>query len=228
MFKNLCINAMIIVGVVVMLLFWACASSNQKYADEYYQQGLVFYKSMEYERAVDNFAKALEINPKDKENYKFYFMRGRSYLKNRQYDQAVNDFNSALEKCPDRDKETRFLIFESRGNAYHALNKKDEAIKNFSDAIALNPEHAHIKYIYYNRGWVWQNKEEYQKASNDFYAALDIDSTFAPAFYGRAQSWYKMGNLKRALEDAKEALRLEPTTKKYEDLVFELRAKMKN
>jgi hypothetical protein len=29
------------------------------------------------------------------------------------------------------------------------------------------------------------------------------------------------------LEDAKEALRLEPETKKYDDLVFELKAKMK-
>ncbi|MBW2436554.1 MAG: tetratricopeptide repeat protein [Desulfobacterales bacterium] len=227
MFKKLCIKALVTVLAAVMLLIWACASSNQKYADEYYQQGLDFYKSMEYERAIDSFAKALEINPKDKENYKFYFMRGRSYLRNRQYDQAVNDFSAAREKCPDRDKETQFLIFESRGNAYHALNKNDEAIKDFSDAIALNPKHEHIKYIYYNRGWVWQNKKEYQNASQDFYAALAIDSAFAPAYYGRAHSWYKMGNLERALEDAKAARRLEPTDKKYEDLVFELRAKMK-
>lgn len=226
MSKKFYIKALVPVMAAIMLLFFACASKDKKYADEYYQQGLVFYNSMEYDRSIDNFSKALEINPKDKEIHKFYYMRGRSYLKNRQYDQAINDFTVALEKCPDTDKETKFLILESRGNSYHALNKSDEAINNFSDAIALNPEHEHIKYIYYNRGWVWQNKEEYQKASKDFYAALARDSAFAPAYYGRAHSWDKLGNTKRALEDAKEALRLAPGTQKYEDLVFELRAKV--
>jgi tetratricopeptide (TPR) repeat protein len=211
----------------IMLLFIACTKNNKKYADEYYEQGLVFYKSMEYDRSIDDFTKALEINPKDKENHKVYYMRGRSYLENRQYDQAINDFTKALEICPDTDKATKFSIMESRGNAYHALNKNDAAIKDFSDAIALNPRHKNVKYVYNNRGWVWQNKKDYQKAAKDYYAALAIDPAFAPAYYGRASSWYKLGNLPRALEDAKEAFRLEPETKKYDDLVFELRSKMK-
>ena len=188
---------------------------------------MVFYNSMEYDRSIDDFTKALEINPKDKENHKVYYMRGRSYLENRQYDLAINDFTKALEICPETDKATQFSIFESRGNSYHALNKNDAAIKDFSDAIALNPKHKNMKYVYNNRGWVWQNKEDYQKALKDYYAALAIDPVFAPSYYGRALSWYKLGNLPRALEDAKEALRLESEIKKYDDLVFEVRAEMR-
>lgn len=217
----------ILLMAAIVLIFTACANSNKKFADEYYEQGLVFYNSMEYGRSIDNFSKALEINPKDRENHKVYYMRGRSYLKNRQYEPAINDFTKALEICPDSDGEARFLILESRGSCYQALNKNDEAIKDFSDAIALNPRHENIKYVYYNRGWVWQQKADYQKASVDYYAALAIDPAFAPAYFGRAHSWEKLGNLERALEDAKEALRLEPATQKYEDYVFELRAKMK-
>ena len=227
MLKNSSIKSFILFMAAIVLLFLACANSNKKYADEYYAQGLVFYKSMEYDRSIDDFTKALEINPKDEENHKVYYMRGRSYLENRQYDQAINDFTKALEICPETDKATRFSIMESRGNSYHALNKKDAAIKDFSDAIALNLEHKNMKYVYNNRGWVWQNKEDYQKALKDYYAALAIDPAFAPAYFGRASSWYKLGNLPRALEDAKEALRLEPESKKYDDLVFELRSKMK-
>ena len=227
MLKNFPGKSFTLLGVIILLLFFACATNNKKYADEYYEQGLVFYNSMEYDRSIDTFSKALEINPKDRENHKVYYMRGRSHLKNRQYDPAINDFNKAIEICPDTDKKTKFLILESRGNSYHALNKNDAAIKDFSDAIALNPQHENIKYVYYNRGWVWQNKAEYQKASKDFYAALAIDSAFAPAYFARAHSWEKLGNLARALEDAKEALRLAPATQKYEDLVFELRAKIK-
>jgi tetratricopeptide (TPR) repeat protein len=221
-------KTLILLMAAIMLLFFACANNNKKYADEYYEQGLVFYKSMEYDRSIDDFTKALEINPKDKENHKVYYMRGRSYLENRSYDQAINDFTKALEICPATDKATKFSIMESRGNAYHALNKNDAAIKDFSDAIALNPRHKNIKYVYNNRGWVWQNKKDYQKAVKDYYAALAIDAAFAPAYFGRASAYYKLGNLPRALEDAKEAHRLEPETKKYDDLVFELRSKMKN
>jgi tetratricopeptide (TPR) repeat protein len=220
-------KTLILFIVAIMLLFIACTQNNKKYADAYYEQGLVFYKSMEYDRSIDDFTKALEINPKDKENHKVYYMRGRSYLENRQYDQAINDFTKALEICPETDKATKFSIMESRGNSYHALNKNDAAIKDFSDAIALNLKHKNMKYVYNNRGWVWQNKQDYQKALKDYYAALAIDPAFVPSYYGRALSWYKLGNLPRALEDAKEALRLEPEIKKYDDLVFELRAKMK-
>jgi tetratricopeptide (TPR) repeat protein len=211
----------------IMLLFFACANSNKEYADEYYEQGLVFYKSMEYDRSIDDFTKALEINPKDKENHKVYYMRGRSYLENRQYNEAINDFTKALEICPDTDKATKFSIIESRGNAYHALNKNDAAFTDFSDAIALNPKHENIKYVYNNRGWILQGEQDYKKALKDYYAALAIDPAFAPSYYGRASAYSKSGNLPRAIEDAKEALRLDPGTKKYDDLLFELRSKMK-
>ena len=227
MVKKNSIKAFKLLVAATLLLFISCATNNKKYADEYYEQGLVFYKSMEYDRSIDDFTKALEINPKDKENHKVYYMRGRSYLENRQYDQAINDFTKALEICPATDKATRFSIIESRGNSYHALNKSDAAIKDFSDTIALNPRHKNIKYVYNNRGWIWQSKEDYEKAVKDYYAALALDPAFAPSYYGRASAYYKSGNLPRALEDAKEALRLEPETKKYDDLVFELKAKMK-
>ena len=221
------VKVLISVISAILLFFVACASENKKFADEYYEQGLAFYDNMEYDRSIDDFTKALEINPKDKENHKVYYMRGRSYLENRQYDQAINDFTKALEICPVEDKATKFLILESRGNSYQALNKNDAAIKDFSDAINLNALHKNIKYVYHNRGWVWQAKEDYEKAIKDYSAAIAIDSAFAPAYYGRASAYYKSGNLPRAIEDAKEALQLAPEDKKYDDLLYELRTKMK-
>ena len=221
------IRAMISVTAATMLLLIACAANNKKFADKYYEQGLVFYNNMEYDRSIDDFTKALEINPKDKENHKVYYMRGRSYLENRQYDQAINDFTKALDICPATDKATQFLILESRGNSFQALNKNDRAIKDFSDAITLNPLHKNIKYVYHNRGWVWQAKGDFEKAIKDFSASLAIDPAFAPTYYGRATAYAKSENLPRAIEDAKEALRLAPENRKYDDLLYELRAKMK-
>ena len=227
MLKTFSIRTSICFMAVSMLLLAACASDNKKYADEYYEQGLVFYESMEYYRSIDDFTKALEINPKDEENYKVYYMRGKAYLENRQYNAAINDFTKALEICPDTDKATKFLIIESRGNSYHALNKNDAALKDFSDAIALKPFHKNIKYAYYNRAWIWQSKKDYAKAIEDYSAALKKDPAFAPSYFGRASAYSKSGNLPRAIADAKEALRLDPENKKYDDLLFELRGKQK-
>lgn len=228
MAKNCSAKTFMRFGAAIVLLLFACATSNKRYADEYYEQGLVFYQSMEYDRSIDDFTKALEINPKDKENHKVYYMRGRSYMENRQYDLAINDFTKALEICPDTDKATRFAIIESRGNSYHALNENDAAIRDFSDAIALNPGNKNIKYVYHNRGWIRQRMEDYENAIKDYAAALAIDPAFAPAYYGRASAYYKTGNLPRAIEDAKEALRLEPENRKYDDLLYELRMKTKH
>jgi tetratricopeptide (TPR) repeat protein len=57
---------------------------------------------------------------------------------------------------------------------------------------------------------------------------LAIDPAFAAAYYGRASAYYRTGNLPRAIEDAKEALRLEPENRKYDDLLYELRMKTKH
>ena len=225
MLKNVPLKTVMILMALSILLFAACANKNKKFADKYYEQGLVFYNSMEYDRSIEDFTKALEINPIDRENHKVYYMRGRSYLENRKYNEAINDFTKALEICPDTDKATKFSIIESRGNSYHALNKSEAALKDFSDAIALNPLHRNVKYVYNNRGWIWQNKKDYEKAVKDYAAALKIDPAFAPSYYGRALAYSKSGNLPRAIEDAKEALRLEPENKKYDDLLFELRSK---
>ena len=227
MLKNMPLKTVMPCIVVAMLLFVACANKNKRHADKYYDQGLVFYNSMEYDRSIDDFTKALEINPKDKENHKVYYMRGRAYLENRQYTEAIDDFAKALEICPDEDKTTKFSIIESRGNAYHALNKHDAALKDFTGAIALNRFHKNIKYVYNNRAWIWQSKKDYAKAIEDYSAALKKDPTFAPSYYGRASAYSKSGNLPRAIADAKEALRLDPENKKYDDLLFELKGKQK-
>ena len=97
----------------------ACASGSQKYADDYYDQGLVFYERMEYARSVDSFNKVLELEPNGKDAYKVYYNRGNAYLKSRQYDQAIYDFTKALELTPSSQKQMRYFILESRGVIEH-------------------------------------------------------------------------------------------------------------
>ena len=81
--------------VFMSLFINACSSGYNKYADEYYEQGLILFEKMEYDRSIENFTKVLEIAPYGEENYKVYFNRGQAYLKNRQYDKAIYDLTKA-------------------------------------------------------------------------------------------------------------------------------------
>jgi tetratricopeptide (TPR) repeat protein len=210
-----------------LLVVMACASGSQKYADDYYDQGLVFYERMDYARSVESFDKVLELDPNGKDNYKVYYNRGSAYLKNRQYTQAIYDFTKALELVPAAQKQMRYFILESRGNALQKDGQIDASIDDYTSAIQLIPLQSKIKNLYHNRGWSWISKQNYDAAIDDFNKALDRDDDFAPAYYGRAMAWYKKGDYQQAAIDAKDAIKLAPGKKEYDDLLFDIRTAAK-
>ena len=158
-----------------LLMVMACASGSQKYADDYYDQGLVFYERMDYARSVESFDKVLELDPNGKDNYKVYYNRGSAYLKNRQYTQAIYDFTKALELVPAAQKQMRYFILESRGNALQKDGQIDASIDDYTSAIELIPRQQKVQYLYHNRGWSWISKQNYDAAIDDFNKALDRD-----------------------------------------------------
>ena len=57
----------------------------------------------------------------------------------------------------------------------------------------------------------YQKKGEYDRAIEDFDAAIKIDPDYANAFANRAETYQKKGDYPRALKDFDEALRQQPT-----------------
>ena len=210
--------------IAVLILLFSCSTGYNKHADQYYEEGLVFYERMEYGRAVDNFTKVLELAPYGSDNNKVYYNRGMAYLKNRQYDKSIYDFTKALETTPASDRKLKFDILDFRGTAYQKSNEFDYAIKDYSDAIALMPKEKNIKYIYNSRAWSWYQKGDYDKAIGDFNKAISIDPEFDVSYYGRAFLWLQKEDPQRALIDAKEAVKLRPGNKKYDDLLYEIKS----
>lgn len=217
---------MTIAGLQAMALI-ACASSYNKLAKDYYEQGQMFYERMEYDRSIDNYSKALEIEPNSPENHKIYFDRGRAYFKNREYEKAIYDYTRALELTPAGESESKFIILEARGYAYLLNKQYEDSIHDYSRAINLKPRHAYAKFIYNNRAWGHYNMQAYDKAISDFTMAIEIDPEFASAYFGRGQTWFQLGDMERAMFDAKEALRLSPGVKKYDDFLFDIKSTIK-
>jgi tetratricopeptide (TPR) repeat protein len=204
----------------------SCSAGYNKPANQYYEEGLLFYENMEYDKSIESFDKVLELAPYGKDNNLVYYNRGMAHLKNRQYDKSIYDFTKALELASSGDKKLRFDILSFRGEAYQKSNEFDHAIKDYSDAIALFPDHKNIKYIYTSRAWSWYIKKEYASAINDFSKAINIDPEFDSAYYGRAKVWFEKKDFQRALADVKEAVKFKPTNREYQDLLFKIKSSM--
>ena len=219
-------NLFIFPIVIALFFLLSCATGYNKFADRYYQEGLAFYEKMDYGRSIDSFKKVLELAPHGKDNDLVYYNLGMAYFKQRQYDQSIYQFTKALELIPKEDNKRKFRALMWRGNAYGQEKEFDRAIKDYSDALPLDPGNKKIKFIYNHRAWSWVDEKNYDNAIEDFTRAISIDPKFDAAYYGRGYVWYKKDDLQRALIDTKEALKLSPGNKKYDDLFYKIDSAM--
>lgn len=213
-------------AMAVLIMTMACSTGYNKHADKYFEEGLLFYDRMEYDRSIESFDKTLELAPYGKDNNIVYYNRGMAYLKNRQYDKAIYDFNKSFEMTPASTKTLRYDILVNRGEAHQKSHNLDLAVQDYTRAIELDPEHKNIKFIYSSRAWVEYARDNYDRAIADFSEAIRLDPEFDSAYFGRAAVWLKKKDYQRALSDAKEAAKLRPTEKKYDDLLFEVKSAM--
>ena len=87
-----------------------------------------------YDRAISDFNKAIEIDPK---HAKAYNNRGNAYNSKGLFDLAISDFNRALEINPKYAD-----AYNNRGYAYNAKGLFDLAISDFNRALDINPKYA--------------------------------------------------------------------------------------
>ena len=131
---------------IVLLFLLSCASTHKEKtesrdADFYIKRGNAYHEKGQYDQAILDYNKALEINPKDA---LAYYHRGISYEKKGQYDQAISNYTKALEINP-RDTGAYY----NRGMAYGNKGQYDHAILDYTKALEFNPRFTEA---YNNRG----------------------------------------------------------------------------
>lgn len=121
----------------------------------------------------------------------------------------AGQFDTSVERCRDPDtdpdlrirfcswllnsneiaKQSRYLVFSNRGNAWKAKGELDRAIADYTEAIRLKPDHA---IAHYDRGIVWQQKGELDRAIADFSEAIRLkpyDTLAVYAYVNRGLTW---------------------------------------
>jgi tetratricopeptide (TPR) repeat protein len=162
-------------------------------------RGLGYEEKGQYDEAISNYTKALEINPRDAEAY---YNRGVVYNRKGQYDEAISDFTKALEiNARDAD------AYYNRGIVHNRKSQYNEAISDFSKALEINPRYADA---YYNRGIAYNKKGQYDQAISDYNKALEINPRFAEAYKSRGSTYDDKGQYDEAISDYNKALEIDP------------------
>jgi protein O-mannosyl-transferase len=96
--------------------------------------------------------------------------------------------------------------YNNLGGAYAHMNRLDNAIAAFTDAINLDPNAA---LAYKNRGLVEYSENNFEAASRDFSRVVEL-APDAQTYYWLGRMLENEGDLKQAAEDYRAALRLDP------------------
>ncbi|MDR2151642.1 MAG: tetratricopeptide repeat protein [Helicobacteraceae bacterium] len=92
-----------------------------------------------------------------------------------------------------------------RGLTATAQGNMQEAIKQFTQAIKIDPKYAKA---YYNRGVVYEKIGDYKQAISDYNQAIKVDPNFAWAYNNRASAYISLNDYKNATKDARKACEL--------------------
>ena len=143
------------------------ATSTDQDADSYYDSGIAHHENGDYDRAIADFSKAIELDPNRAE---FYHARGGTYLQKDDYDRAIADFSKAIELDPNRAG-----AYHDRGWTYLLKDDYARAIADFSKAIELEPQGA---WHYFQRGVSYRSRDtdgDLDRAIADYNKAIELD-----------------------------------------------------
>ena len=123
-------TAILMLPFLVLVIF-GCAEAQQEplSAKEYCNRGVSYFEKGQYDKAIADYNKAIEIDPKDARAYN---NRGIAYGKKGQYDLSIADFNKVIEINPS-DAEA----YINRGHTHMKSGNKEKACSDWKRACEL-------------------------------------------------------------------------------------------
>ena len=153
----------------------------------------------EYDKAIADCDKALELDPKFADAYR---TRSRAWYHKGEFDKLMADCNQALAINPQIAE-----AYIGRAIGWEEKDEHDKAIADCNRALAIDPK---IAEAYNTRGLAWKEKREYTKALADYNQALTLNPKLAEAYNNRGEAWRQKGEFDKALVDYNQALAINP------------------
>lgn len=168
----------------------------------YLNRGLAYESNGNHAQAVEDFSRAISIDPSPRYTYLAYNNRGTTLSEMGRVEEGLQDLNHAISMEP-----ASFLAYTNRGLVLGKMGLYDRAIEDFSRAIALNPASVDP---YVGRGVAFEKTDRPERAIPDLDKAIELDPYNANAYMNRGVSLERTGKLERALSDYDKAVFLDP------------------
>lgn len=138
------------------------------------RQGATAAKNEEWDKAVDLFRKAAELDRKNAPNLAAVLQqRATAAMNEQRFQEAITDFDEAL-KIVSKDAK----IYERRAYVLMQLKEYDKALADYSEAIELSPKEARY---YQLRSYIYEVKGDVPKSMADTDQVLKLQKGNAEA-----------------------------------------------
>ena len=180
---------------------------NPDLAEVYYGKGEVWYNQNDYVRAVEQYSLFIKMKPYDVLGYN---SRGYAFWALKEWDKAIDDFTINIGLTPASPAEyfVRGRIRHEKLEANRSGKKEDfeNAIRDFDDAIRLDPENAEA---YHYRAVMHSSLENYEQALKDLEKAIQLNPNIEAFHLQVEMTLAKMKRTGVIGDDEKAAIRMQ-------------------
>lgn len=181
--------------------------NNSASSNDLLEEGKTYCNNGEYDKAIEIFKKAVELNPNEYLNWQWL---GRSYYERDSYGDEENALNSllkAVELNPNDDSNWYWL-----GISYGMNSQYDKEKESFLKATELNPNNADN---WYKLGILYFNDKQYDKAIESFSKAVELNPNDDNNWDRLANSYQMNGQYDKAIETLLKAIEIDPNSRYY-------------
>lgn len=200
--------------ILILLPFLVTATVEAQTAKQYFKAGEDFAKANNYQDAIAQFSKAIELDP---DYDKAYINRAFAFSRTGEHKSAAEDYDRAL-VFDDKDEE----LFYFSGKEWHLAGNNQFALVKLTSAINMKKNFLEA---YQVRQTVFMDIEEYDQALADCQKCLKLNDD-EQAYFNLAQVYEKLGMLNEAEQAYKSSLqknrRVVKTHYSYAQLLYSL------
>jgi len=165
----------------------------------YAERGNVYFLLHEFDNAIFDFSKAIELDPKQD---LAWFGRGMAQARNGAIDAGIDDLTVFLDRNPDSS-----LGYTKRGVRYLWKGDRDRAERDLERAVQLDPKNAEA---HDDLGVALAQRTDYAGAIRHFHRTIELDPGYQKAHHNLAMAYYIVGENSKALPAVDRALQLHP------------------
>ncbi|MBW1656398.1 tetratricopeptide repeat protein [Flavobacterium quisquiliarum] len=154
----------------LFLMFTGIYAQNKDEADKLVESGIVLHDKGDYEGAIKNYDKALEL---DKDNLFALIEKSLTLNSLNKFDEVIAISKHAIVTHPESGLQN---VYVNYANALDHLKKNEEALKIYEEGIQRFPNYYQL---YFNKGICYANSNNSSEALSCFQKSLSINPKHA-------------------------------------------------